>query len=63
MAVGLFNLGEDEATVTARWEGLGLNGERSVRNLWQRRDEGIFDDSYSAVVSPHGAVMLKIAGA
>ncbi|UCD74318.1 MAG: putative Ig domain-containing protein [Phycisphaerales bacterium] len=63
MAVGLFNLGEDEATVTADWKMLGLTGERSVRSLWLRRDEGVFDDEYLAVVPSHGAVMVKIAGA
>ena len=62
VAVGLFNLGEDEAAITADWEAPGLKGERLVRNLWARCDEGVFDGAYTTPVPPHGAVMLKIGG-
>ena len=62
MAVGLFNLGEAEATITADWKTLALEGERSVRNLWTRCDEGVFDGAYTTPVPPHGAVMVKISG-
>lgn len=60
LAVGLFNRGRGEATVTAKWSDLGLDGPQSVRNLWSRQDEGVFDGEYSAYVSRHGAVMVRI---
>jgi len=60
VAVGLFNRGRAEAKVTASWSDLRLHGPQMVRNLWQRRDEGVFDESFSAVVPRHGAVMVKI---
>lgn len=63
LAVALFNLTEAEATVTADWRALGLKGGRAVRNLWMRRDEGVFDEAFSARVPAHGAVMLNISPA
>ncbi len=60
LAVGLFNRGRGETTVAARWEDLGLSGSQRVRDLWQRRDVGAYEDAYSTPVSGHGAVMLKI---
>ena len=59
-AVGLFNRGRSEATITVSFADLGLAGLQPVRNLWQRADEGEFMDCYSARVAGHGAVMLKI---
>jgi len=60
LAVGLFNRGRKTEPVTARWEDLGLSGAQPVRDLWQRKDLGTFDGSFSATVSNHGALMLKI---
>lgn len=60
LAVGLFNRGRQEAPVTAEWKELGLSGRQVVRNLWQRRDEGAFEASFTAAVPRHGAVLLKI---
>ena len=40
LAVGLFNRGEQDATVTARWSDLGLSGPRIVRDLWRQKDLG-----------------------
>lgn len=62
LAVGLFNRGREEATVTVRWSDLGISGPQPVRDLWRHRDEGVFDQAYSAAVPRHGAVMLKVGG-
>lgn len=63
IAVGLFNRGEEEAEVTARWSELGLSGKCLVRDLWRRRDLGVFADSFTASVPKHGAMLLRIASA
>ena len=60
MAVGLFNRGLAPNKVTARWSQLGLHGRQPVRDLWQRRELGSFDDSFSATVPRHGVVFVKI---
>lgn len=61
IAVGLFNRGEEDAQVTATWCDLGISGSRRVRDLWRRRDLGVFADSFTACVPRHGAMLLKIA--
>lgn len=59
-AVGLFNRGPVQATVTAKWSDLGLNGRQPVRDLWQQKDLGAADGSFAAEVPAHGAVLVKI---
>ncbi len=59
-AVGLFNRGETEATVTARWSDVGVSGKRVVRDLWRQKDVGTFDGEYKATVPAHGVVLVRI---
>ena len=61
LAVGLFNRGEAEATVTAKWSDLGLSGPRVVRDLWRQKDLGKFDGEFKAPVPRHGVVLVRIA--
>ena len=62
-AVGLFNRGPEQATVTAKWSDLGLKGRLPVRDLWRQKDLGSFDASFAAVVPAHGAVLVRIGQA
>jgi alpha-galactosidase len=62
-AVGLFNLGDQPATVTAGWDDLKLSGEQLVRDLWRQKDLGKFEKEFSATVAPHGVVLVKIRSA
>lgn len=59
-AVGLFNLGESETEVTARWSDLGLHGKQIVRDIWRQKDVGIFDNEFHAFVWRHGAALMVI---
>jgi len=59
-AVGLFNRGEDEREVTAKWSDLGLAGKQIVRDLWRQKDLGAFDGEFSAPVARHGVVLVRI---
>jgi alpha-galactosidase len=59
-AVGLFNRGADEQTVTVKWSDLGLNGRQVVRDLWRQSDLGKFDNQFEAKVGRHGVVLVKI---
>ena len=58
--MGLFNRGEDEATVTVHWADLGLSGKQPVRDLWRQKDLGKFADQFQARVPRHGVVLVKI---
>jgi len=59
-AVGLFNRGEDAATVTAQWADLGLKGKRIVRDLWRQQDLGEFEGEFKASVPRHGVVLVRL---
>ncbi|MCJ7682354.1 MAG: hypothetical protein MUP70_16625, partial [Candidatus Aminicenantes bacterium] len=59
-AVGLFNRGELESTVTVRWSDIGLTGGQRVRDLWRQKDLGVFQDSFSAPVGRHGVVLIRV---
>ena len=60
-AVMLLNKGSETADITVTWEMIGLSGTQPVRDLWERKDLGIFKDSFTAKgLGEHGNMMLKI---
>lgn len=59
-AVGLFNLGETEQSVTVHWSDFGGKGKLNVRDLWRQKDLGKFKDSYTATVPRHGVMLIKV---
>ena len=59
-AIGLFNRGEHETEVTARWSDLGIRGQHAVRDLWRQKNLGTFKDEFHASVGPHGAEMFLV---
>jgi alpha-galactosidase len=60
-AVGLFNRGDDAATVTAKWSDLGVSDKQTVRDLWRQQDLGTFADNYETLVPRHGVVLVRVA--
>lgn len=63
VAVGLFNRGDfGSEPITATWTALGLTGRQTVRDLWQRKDLGVFDQQFSLAVPAHGAALLRVRG-
>jgi alpha-galactosidase len=62
-AVGLFNRGDEETTVTAKWSDLGLTGKQAVRDLWRQQDLGASDGPFQASVPRHGVVLVKVTPA
>jgi alpha-galactosidase len=62
-AVGLFNRGEDDATITVKWSELGASGVQSVRDLWRQQNIGKFPDQFRAKVPRHGVVLIKVTPA
>ncbi len=59
-AVGLFNRGPSDTTVTARWEDLGIKGKWKVRDAWRQYDWGVFENWFTQRVNSHGAVLLRL---
>ncbi len=60
-AVGLFNLGDKPAKVTAKWSDIGITGSHSLRELWKHEDLGRMTEAYTAEVPSHGVVLIRIA--
>ncbi len=60
MAVGLFNRSESPLPVTVSFKALDLKGAVRVRNLWERKNLGVFHGHYTAQVPRHGVVLLKL---
>ncbi len=59
-AVGLFNRGEDETVVSAKWADLGVTGRQTVRDLWRQKDLGAFEGDFHSAVPRHGVVLIKV---
>ncbi len=60
-AVGLFNIGNEAAAmVKVKWSDLNISGKKTVRDLWQQKDLGKFNDEFSMKVAPHSAELVKI---
>jgi alpha-galactosidase len=59
-AVGLFNRGESVMPVTAHFRDVGVGDAASVRDLWEKKDLGVFNSSFTAQVPKHGVVLLKV---
>jgi alpha-galactosidase len=59
-AIGLFNRGEKDSEIIARWPDLSITGKQFVRDLWRQKDVGVFDSEFRMPVGRHGAAMLLI---
>ncbi|MEO8773780.1 MAG: NPCBM/NEW2 domain-containing protein [Gelidibacter sp.] len=59
-AVGLFNRNANSETVMATWNSLEISGNHIARDLWRQRDEGVFSDTFSAIVPAHGVKLITL---
>ncbi len=61
-AVALFNPTDAPATIVVHWNEIGLPpGSAAVRDLWAHADRGVAADEFTAIVEPHGTVLLKMS--
>lgn len=44
--------------ITLRWSDLDLKGKKKVRNIYEQKDVGTYENSFSAKVAPHTALFL-----
>lgn len=49
--------------MTVTWEQAGVKGRQSARDLWRQKDLGVFEDSFTATVPKHGAVVIRLHAA
>ena len=57
-AVGLFNRGESSLKITLDFKMLGGTSSLTLRDLWEHKDLGEVEGSYTADVPRHGVVLL-----
>ncbi len=60
-AVGLFNRDEIPLEIRLEFSSLGLRGPRRLRDLWRQKDLDLHEQSYAAVVPPHGVLLLRLS--
>ena len=60
MAVGLFNLGDNQREVGVSWQDLGIEGRRRARDVWRQKDAGAVVGEYQALVAPHGVALVRL---
>jgi len=58
-SIGIFNLSDQYQTISVNWIELGLTSKLKVRDLWRQKDMGIFENSFTTKVAPHGVTLIK----
>jgi len=58
--VGLFNRQRTTEQVRVDLGRLGISGDANVRDLWLKKDLGVFSGKFSAYVPRHGVVLVRI---
>ncbi len=58
--VALFNLNAFPSPVSIKWSALGFIDAPEVRDVWNRRSLGRYDEQFSAVVLGHGVRLLRV---
>jgi alpha-galactosidase len=60
-AAGLFNRSESTLKISLNLSQIGMGPKARLRDLWEHRDLGSVENSYTADVPEHGVVMLKVS--
>lgn len=60
VAVGLFNLSDQPRRIAASWQDLGIQGRKTVRDVWRQRDIGQANGEVAAEVARHGVAFLRL---
>lgn len=60
LAVGFFNLSNDERTLITNVSDLGFTGSVTVRDLWRQKEEGKVNKTLRYAVAPHGVKFIQV---
>jgi alpha-galactosidase len=58
--VGLYNRGGGEMPITVFFRDISVGDTATIRDLWLRKDLGVFHERYTATVPSNGVVLLKV---
>ncbi len=59
IAIGIFNVGEENKSYTLNLQDLGINKKTTLRDLWRQKNLGEFD-KFNIKVPSHGVKLLKL---
>jgi alpha-galactosidase len=60
-AVGIFNRHRDPMSATVDFRKLGFSGAVKARDLWQQKDIGKLDPTYTTKIPAHGVLFLRVS--
>ena len=60
-AIGIFNLADDYQNISVNWSETGLSVKQKARDLWRQKDLGLFENSFTTKVAPHGVTLIKVS--
>lgn len=58
-AIGVFNFNGKATVATLDWATLGLEGTKTLRDVWRQQDIGKYKAQFSANVRPYGVVVVR----
>ena len=62
--LAVFNIADNApAEIAVSWKELGLGGKCAVRDLWQKKNLGVFETRFAPTVKPHSAGLYRVAPA
>lgn len=59
--VALFNISDSVKNIAVDFTQLGLKGKFIVRDLWKKKDLGIFKKQFAQTINAHGALLVKVS--
>lgn len=60
--VALFNLKSEPANILLDFANIGLKNKASIRDLWKRKDLGIYKNKFQQTINAHGCLLLRVSG-
>jgi alpha-galactosidase len=58
--VGLFNIADAAHEVSLDLSTIGFNDQAKLRDLWKKKELGIFKNQYTATIPAHGCLLLRV---
>ncbi len=59
--VAFFNIGDSNHEVEVDFAQLGLKGKISIKDLWNRKDIGLYRRSFKQAINAHGAALFRFS--
>lgn len=58
--VGIFNIADVAHEISLDLSTIGFDNQAKLRDLWKKKELGIFKNQYTAIVPAHGCLLLRV---